>query len=212
MTKTLTYSGLVIAGLIVTLAFVTAKTYPQLIIASVLYPALVLLYLKISPRRSWKPLKTTIRTQPKLNLALIETSNSNKELPEVEVTDINKRAFFKLILTTGITFFLFSILGKRIEDLFSGLSAQTGTGIKPAESNNQLIQTGAALTEGYKISEINEDATASHYGFVNKDGGWLIMKEDRNESSFRYVKGSSDFPGNWKNRKNLKYDYFYKLF
>lgn len=210
MTKTLTYSGLVIASLIVTLVFVRAETYSQLVIAAILYPALILLYLKIFPRRSWKPLKTRIWTRPKLNPAPVETPNPDKELPEVEVTDINKRAFVKLIWTTGIAFFLFSILGRRIGDLFSGLSTQTG--IKPTESDNQLIQTEAALIEGYKISEIDEEATASYYGFVNKDGAWLIMKENRNESSFRYVKDNSDFPVNWKNRKNLKYDYFYKLF
>lgn len=210
MTKTLTYSGLVIASLIVTLIFVRAETYSQLVIAAILYPALVLFYLKLFPRRSWKPLKTRIWTWPKLNPAPVETPNPDKELPEVEVTDINKRVFVKLIWTTGIAFFLFSILGRRIGDLFSGLSAQTG--IKPTESDNQLIQTEAALIEGYKISEIDEEATAGYYGFVNKDGAWLIMKEDRNESSFRYVKDNSGFPVNWKNRKNLKYDYFYKLF
>lgn len=209
MTKTLTYLGLVIASLLVILAFVTAKTYFQLAVAVILYPTLIFLFFMIFPRKSWKLAKSTIPKQPKLNLAPVETPEPDKD--SVYVADIDRRTFIKIIWATGISFLLFSLLGRRVESLFfgRGLGQQ---GINPTRSDEQFGQAGASPTDGYKISEIDEGTTVNYYGFVNKDGAWLIMKEAVNESSFRYAKGSSDFPGNWKNRENLRYDYFYNLF
>ena len=65
-------------------------------------------------------------------------------------------------------------------------------------------------TEGYKISEIDE-GEITYYGFAKKDGSWLIMKENI-DGSFRYSKGADDFPGNWDDRDDLKYDYYHNLF
>ena len=118
----------------------------------------------------------------------------------MEVADIDKRAFLKLIGATGISFFLFSLLGRRVEVPFFGRAVESGT--NPVEGQP---------TDGYKISEI-DDNTITYYGFTNKDGAWLIMREDTEASSFRYVKGDLEFSGNWSNRENLKYDYFHEVF
>lgn len=207
MIKTLTNSAFVVASLIVILVFVTSKTYSQLAIAVILYPALIFLAFMIFPRKSLKSPKITIQTPLKLNQDRVENSKSKTET--AYIADIDKRAFIKLIGATGISFFLFSMFGQRIENLIFGTNGQSG--INPTGSGNQVGPAGVSPTDGYKISEIDE-GPISYYGFIDKAGAWLIMREGTDGSSFRYAKGSSDFPGSWANRENLGYDYFYNLF
>lgn len=209
MTKTLTYSTFVIASSLIILSFVTAKTYSQLALAVVLYPVLIFTAFGIFPRISWRPRKITIPKPLKANLDRDETPKTQKE--PVYVADIDKRTFIKLIGATGISFFLFSLLGRRVEHLIFGRTGESG--ITPLQSTNgdQFGPTGPSITEGYKIADIAEGAV-TYYGFINKDGAWLIMRHDTSDNSFRYSKDGSNFPGNWANRENLKYDYFYNLF
>lgn len=210
MTKALTYSGLAVASLIAIFAFVTAQTYSQLIAAAIFYPALVFIALKIFPRSaSFHPKFAATNYQPEPQH--IETPKPNRARNETTfVADIDRRAFIKLVGATGISFFLFSLLGRRVDALLFGRSSQQ-LGFSPAGTNNQATPAAAqSPTEGYKITEISE-GVVSFYGFTNQEGGWLVMREDSSENNFRYAKGKSDFPGNWKNRENLKYDYFYNL-
>lgn len=207
MTKTLTYSAFAVASLIAILIFLTANTYYQLAAAAVLYPGLVFLGLMIFPRKRLMSPKITMHALPKLNQERVETSKPKTE--SAYTIDIDRRAFIKLIGAAGISFFLLSILGRGIETLIFGRIAQPG--IIPTGDGNQVSSAQGSPTDGYKISEIDE-GPVSYYGFINKDGAWLIMREDSNESNFRYAKGDSNFPNNWSNRENLRYDYFYNLF
>lgn len=208
MTKNLTYFTFVIASAIIILIFVTARTYSQLASAVVLYPALIFIALKIFPAFNWRSPKIAIlpplKFKPEPQTATLKTHPAY-------IADIDRRTFIKLIGATGISFLLFQPLGRRIEDLILGKTG--GSGITPLPTNNgdQFGLAGPSPTAGYKIAEINEGAL-TYYGFINKDGAWLIMRQDTNENSFRYAKGNSNFPASWQNRENLRYDYYYNLF
>jgi len=196
MNKTLTYTGFAIAALGIVLAFVTAKTYTQLAIATVLYPALIYFALKMLSRSHGKGPVITIPI-PLKPAKQIATTQGRK----VEVTDIDKRTFLKMIGAAGISFFVFSILGRRVDNLLFN---------KPSENADIGASPATLSTSGYRISEIDE-GEITYYGFINGDGGWLIMREDTDSSSFRYAKGDLNFPGSWASRGNLKYDYYYNL-
>lgn len=207
MTKTLTNFTFVIASLIVIMVFVTSKTFPQLAIAVVLYPILIFLAFMIFPRSGRKSSGITAHEQPKLNPVRVENSKTKTE--PTYVADIDKRTFIKLIGATGISFFLFSMFGRGVENLIFGRNGQPG--INPAGGGNQFGGANTTPTDGYKISEIDE-GDVSYYGFINIDGAWLIMQEGMDGSSFRYAKGNTDFPSSWTKRESLKYDYFHNLF
>lgn len=211
MKKTLTYGSFSVACIIVVLLFVTSKTYPQLAIAVILYPLVVYFALKVFPR------KNTIKEEieiPKPTESI--TSATTLETPKVEngrveIADVDKRAFLKMIGAAGISFFLFSLLSKRAEVPFFGkfigpstttLTNVEGTKINPAESQP---------TDGYRISEV-DDNVITFYGFTNQNGAWFIMKEDTDSGSFRYSKGNSEFADNWTKREQLKYDYYHNVF
>lgn len=204
MKKTITYPIFIIASLIIVLIFSTAKNYTQLAVAIITYPLLVYFALKIFPRKT-SDKTTTIETPFK------ETRKEKKEVKHVDIVDIDKRAFLKLIGATGLSFFVFSILGRRVENL---LFAGTQQGIN--QSSNQINNVGNVPSlspySGYRISEIDDNGTDSYYGFTNDNGGWLIMKSHIETNSFRYAKGDSGFPTNWNNRERLNYDYYYNLF
>lgn len=208
MSKTLTYSSLVLASLIVCLIFVTAKTYPQLLSGIVLYPVLITASLGVFPRGTRQPIITANKPQ-QLNQQILETSKP--QLETTYISDIDKRAFIKLIGATGISFFLFSLFGKSFENLlFNKIGQPQFSTNSLLGNNNQPVVANTSSNEGYHIAEIDE-GTTTYYGFTNKQGAWQIMREDPDGNSFRYAKGGSNFPGNWANRENLNYDYFYNL-
>lgn len=209
MTKTISYTGLIISAILVVFVFLTAKTYTQLIIAVILYPLLAYFALKVIPKRSSAEAPTISVNLPTIPQRTVDKADYVKR-ERVEVADIDKRTFLKLIGTAGISFFIFSILGRRVDSFLfngSGSGGTSSSGIIPGAS---MSQTGS-ITDGYKITEI-DDGLVSYYGFTNQAGNWLIMKEDTQTSSFRYAKGAKDFAGNWKNRQDLRYDYYYNLF
>lgn len=204
----LTYSSLAIACLAVIAAFITATSYMQLAAASLLYPFLILFAYKVLPIRA----KRTALERPAVKRQIHEASHTKTQeetISHVGVSDIEKRAFLKLIGATGISFFLISIFGRRVENLLFGQSATPPTPMVSPLGGQTNVAT-ASPTEGYRISEI-DNGQVGYYGFTTKGGGWIIMKEDTNSGSFRYTKGASNFPFNWNNRANLRYDYFHDL-
>lgn len=207
MTKTLTNFAFVIASLIVLLVFVTSNTYPQLVTAVILYPALIFLGFMIFPRARKKSPEPVQFQQPKVQPIAVQNS-----IPKTEATvvaDIDRRTFIKLIGATGISFFLFSIFGRGIEQLIFGRNGNSV--LNPGSSGEQFGTPSASPTDGYKISEIDE-SEISYYGFTNQEGAWLVMQEGLDGGTFRYAKGGTDFSNNWKNREKLKYDYYHNLF
>ncbi len=198
----LSYTGFIIACWIVVAIFLTAKSYVQLGVGIVLYPLLIILAYKMFAGKLVKPIR----------------AKSHEVRPEVEtfevknesvVSDIEKRAFLKIVGATGISFFLLSVFGQRIQSLLFGHNISSLPQSTPFSGGGGV---GASPTDEYTISEVDNENVVSYYGFINQTGGWFIMKEDANRGAFRYVKGSTDFPYNWKNRRNLEYNYFNEVF
>jgi len=205
--KILTYAGLLIWSILVVLLFVTATTYLQLIVAVILYPITAYFAIKIfsnKPKVAVVPIATVKSTPTAANVVAVPVKESE------DVIDIDKRTFLKLVGTTGIFFFVSSLLGRRVDSLFLNQPVTENT--TGTASSNSSPGGGSLAQNGYNISEIDDSGTTTYYGFTNKSGGWLIMREDTDSTSFRYAKGNVDFPTAWAGRTNLKYDYYYNLF
>lgn len=210
MTKTLSYTGVAIGALVVILLFVTSKSYLQLGAAIILYPVFAYLTLKLIPRTEVYVAGTATPT-PNIATAINPIApnvQANVVLPsKVDVVDIEKRTFLKLVGTAGLSFFVFSLLGRKAEDLIFNRTNNLSNQLLPNTTNDPKT----VVTDEYKISEI-DDGVVSYYGFVNKSGNWQIMREDTPGNSFRYARGETDFSKNWLNREKLQYDYYDSLF
>lgn len=204
------YPSFIIACFIVIGVFVTATTFTQLAAGILIYPLLVLLAYKLFAHKLQGYFPRHHVSLPKTSVSSAEKTD-RAERSSIGIADIDKRVFLKLIGGTGLTLFLFSLFNKKVADLFPSnivdsaritLKDTTGNTINPAQSQP---------LDGYRIAEI-EDNTVSFYGFTYKNGAWYIMRIDTDNGSFRYARGESNFPGNWSNRENLKYDYFSNVF
>lgn len=211
MQKAITYSSFLIASFVVTALFITSSDYTQLAIAVTLYPFLIYIAYELFVRTKnlTPPPAPQVTRVNEVQVAPVETVKETST-----ISDIEKRAFLKLVGAAGISFFLFSLFNKKLNPLsIGGNSLGSGTLFGP--DNVDGTKTEAMSTQpldGYKISEIDDIEEVSYYGFINKDGGWLIMRQDADTSTFRYTKGDSDFPKNWEKRGQFMYDYFYNVF
>lgn len=197
----------ILAGLIV-LTFVTATSYIQLAIATLLYPPIVYYAFRYFRKSKKEPVKPLIVIQPVVKKVSAEQAEKNR----IEIADIDKRAFLKLIGAAGLVFFLSSIFAKKVEALLPGKGgAGLGTSTLEDSYGNKINLAERQPTDGYKITEI-DNGEFTYYGFVNKRGNWYIMREDPVSGSFRYAKGDLNFPVSWTNREHLKYDYFHSVF
>ena len=202
MIKTiLTYSSFAIACLLVVVIFLTAATFTQLGFAAVLFPILAVCAYQLFLRndRQCNPSKPKVVQKPPSDTA--------------GISDINKRVFLKMLGGTGLFLFISAILSKKNNNLFSGTTSSTASGVVLIKdpAGNPIVPAQSQITDGYQISEIDDNIIA-FYGFTNKDGAWYIMRVDAENGSTRYSTGGSNFPSNWDNREKLKYDYFYNAF
>lgn len=201
----LTYCSFVIACLVVIAAFITATTYTQLAVAILLYPLLVFFAYKVLPSKTFKsPSK-----KPADTIQATVVKPNGKE--NIGISDIDKRVFLKLIGGAGLALFLFSIFNKKAEGLFFKSLPQPGTVALEDIAGNKIDPAQNQPLDGYNISEI-DDNIISFYGYTNKDSAWFVLRIDTDTGSFRYAKGDSNFPDNWNNRENLKYDYYNNVF
>lgn len=210
MQKTLISTSFLIATLAVFAAFLTATTYTQLTVAIVIYPILIYFAFKAFTQKphsnlSEAPFTASIQPEPSSEEILEEPT-----IEKIGIADIDKRAFLKLIGGAGITLFLFSIFNKKAEGMFFKSAPASGRVALEDPKGNVINPARHQPTDGYKISEIDNDEV-SFYGFTNMDGAWYVMREE-SMGSFRYARGDSDFPFNWSRRKNLKYDYYGNIF
>jgi hypothetical protein len=138
---------------------------------------------------------------------------SETEAPPLKgVADIDRRKFLKLIGGTSLGFAVLSlVMPQKASAAFFGSVPGPGTVALKDSQGNQIDPSEKGPTDGYSISEIDDDALPSYYGFVDKDGRWYISKED-SAGSYRYTKGNSSFSTNWGNRAALTYDYFDVIF
>ncbi len=196
------YTALAMAGIVVVLMFVTSRTYTQLVFAMLLYIPLAYFALQVFPRGL-----------PKGRIVTVEVISKPTGQTGADIKDKDKRAFLKLIGAAGVSYFIFSLLRSRADLSALGRVVGLGTSSPDASVDSEVAPAGAGTlaTEGYKVSEIDE-GVISYYGFINKTGGWFIMREDTNTTSFRYAKGDFGFPTNWARRSQLKYDYYYNAF
>ena len=204
MKKLLIYGSFGLAIGVMVASFITAKTYMQLAIASAIYPAIAYLGFKLflDPRWNVHPTKQVMHAQPRPIAASLPVQ---KKI--IDIVDIDKRAFLKLIAGTGISFFLFSLFAKKAEDILFPQSAAVAPGFGGVSAG----PTAGQSMDGYRISEI-DDSEITYYGFINASGAWFIMKEDPTSGSFRYAKGNNDFPEAWRKRKAHIFDYYHNLF
>lgn len=212
---------------LVTVVFATSTTYLQLIAATVLYFLLIFLAFIIFPRKIQTKTQTkSIRVirlpiQPTesdesvkkdiLEIPVETTETSSDSGSGISISDIDKRAFLKIVAGAGISLFLFSIFNRKTDNLFAKGIQGSGRVILEDTEGNKISPAQNQPTDGYRISEI-DDNIVSYNGFLNKDGAWYIMQIDTQTGSFRYAKGDSNFPNNWANRENLKYDYYNVVF
>ena len=108
-----------------------------------------------------------------------------------------------------------------ISNIKVGSTDQTSTNVrylKVLDDGTVVVMSNP--TELYVVADTDDKQTGNatliyYYGFVDIDGNWYIMKEDLTGSTatYRYIKGSSDYPTNWTNRTTLVgWDYFYNTF
>jgi len=202
------YTGFVSASLADAAIFLTSSNYIHLAVAILLYLPLTYAAFKLFPRKTHSE-NLAVQSTPN-NITIANTPSESQNTRDVEISDIDKRVFLKLIGVTGLTFFISSLFTRKFGTFF-GRPEETGvTSIKDTTGNiiSPAIQHP---TDNYKISEVDYGAE-SFYGFMDENDSWFIMKEDLNAGTYRYAKGDENFSGNWDNRENLKYDYYNRVF
>lgn len=207
MQKILLSTSCVIAYLAVIAAFITATTYLQLTVAILLYPVLIFFACKVLPLRTKKQFSNNHEVEADEKVSVIQRDS-------VGISDIDKRAFLKLIGGAGITLFLFSIFNKRAQGLFfKSLPSNGASGSVSLQdpAGNKIDPAQKKPLDGYSISDI-ENNVITYYGFISKDRTWYIMRVDTTTGTFRYCKASSNYSANWNNRANLKFDFFDNVF
>ncbi len=138
------------------------------------------------------------------------TESDDQNIPK-DVADKNKRLFLQLIGTTGISLLIMALFSKKARDTFlgGGNSVTEVVGIK--DSEGKIIDPSKEHpTDGYSVTDIDDEHSPAYYGFVKKDGSWYVMQNV--SGTFRYVKGASNYQSNWDVRDKLHFDYYNHVF
>lgn len=205
--------AVIVYNLLITTALAGAAMYrfegqARLILGLMFLP--IVLYfirrLRQQPTLALKPLPRKVAAPVALTGAI-----EGEELSEVEVSDINRRLFFKLIGTAGLTTFAFSLVTRRTHAAFFGSVPGPGTVAIKDSQGNMIDPAEKGPTDGYQIVDLDDVTMPSYYGFVNKDGAWYITRESAN-GSYRYTRGSSDYVTAWNTRTLLVYGRFDDIF
>lgn len=222
---------ILIYNLLILIVFVVANiqsaaTASQFFFAILFIPPLLYFYRLLTGQFHKSPSSTQLAApaDPSSNrLALFSTptditpldDNSTAIEPEMmsdpEVSDLNRRLFLKLIGGAGVSAFLFSIFTDKAHASFFGSMPVPGAMTVKDSSGQAIDPAEKQPTDGYEISEIDDATSPAYYGFVHKTGAWYISREEET-GSYRYVRGSSDFPSAWTNRATQTYDYFDNVF
>jgi hypothetical protein len=120
---------------------------------------------------------------------------------EGEVREQTRRQFIKIIAGTGLGVSLLYLLGSKSASaaFFGSLPGSTNNISIKDSQGNKIDPAIKSPTDGYGISKIDDSNFPHYYGFINKDGGWYILKEYA-DGSFLYAKGTSNFANGWDNR------------
>lgn len=134
------------------------------------------------------------------------------EIMPTEISDDNRRLFLKLVGSTGLSVVIMAVFGRKsAQAAFFGSVPGPGTVAIKDSSGVAIDPAEKQPTDGYTITEVDDDGNPSYYGFLHKTGAWYITKED-SSGSYRYAKGPSSFSTNWTGRALLSYDYFDNVF
>ena len=220
--KLFLYYNFILTTIMAIMGFVGTSSIPQLISAILFLPMAFYFWLLVLPKRNKKlpipdkmlpaisPINTTAEKITKGKVKKLE----GEVLPNTKFGksfDLDRRMFLKLIGSTGVMLFLFSIFTKKAEGAFFGSVPGPGTVALKDTAGVQIDPAIKSPTDGYKISQI-DDSSPAYYGFIERTGKWFIMKEDSTTGAYRYAKGASSFATNWTNRAALTYDYFNTVF
>jgi len=102
---------------------------------------------------------------------------------------------------------------KKLEDLEQLLTDIKEELVKMNEQSNILDQ--------YQKADSDEASAVKYYGYVKKNGDWLILRNDTANNTFRYAKSDDlwrkeesqkGYSDAWTNREKLQYFYFYEIF
>ena len=89
-----------------------------------------------------------------------------------------------------------------------------GEQLAQAGKQDEIITLIGDNLVGYKINDVDDDASPNYYGFTDKGGKWYILKEtiSAGANEYRYAKGATGYTTNWTGRAGLSYDYYYNVF
>lgn len=195
--RILIYYCFIVTTTVVSVGFLSSIDLPQFLSALIFSPMAVYFLLLVWPHQKQalplkkSELKTLIAPAPNL--------------------DVNRRDFLKLIGSAGILAIILGLFGKRggVSPFLGNDAGLESVSLKDT-SGNVISPAENSPTDGYSITQM-DDSIPSYFAFVNKSGGWFIMREGE-DSAFRYVKGEGNFTSNWSNRTRLEYNYFDKVF
>jgi len=148
---------------------------------------------------------------PKSSKPIAEDIYPSEVVPGKEVEDINRRLFLKLIGSAGLSLFAMSLFTKKAQAAFFGSVPGPGTVALKDTSGAQIDPAKHHPTDGYEVSDLDDAALPSYYGFVHKTGAWYIM-EETSGGTYRYSKGTSLYSTGWTGRGGLEYGYFDDIF
>ncbi len=191
------YYCFIVTLTVVSVGFLASISLPQFLSALIFSPMAIYFLLLVWPKR-------------KQALPFNKTELKSLLAPAPRL-DVNRRDFLKLIGSAGILAVIMGIFGRRsgISPFLGGGGGYESVTLKDT-SGNVINPAENSPTNGYSITQI-DDSIPSYFGFVNKNGGWFIMREGE-DSAYRYIKGENNFTPNWSNRTRLDYNYFDKVF
>ncbi len=203
--RVIVYYCFIVTTTVVSLSFFSSLNIPQFVSSLIFSPMAFYFLLLVWPRRKEALLLS------KGGRTAYKQSESKSLLAPTGKLDVDRRNFLKLIGSAGILAVILGIFSKRstIPSFLGNVDSLESVTLKNT-SGNIINPAESSPTEGYNISQI-DDSIPSYFGFVNKDGGWFIMREGEDEA-FLYTKGDSNFTINWSNRAKLKYNYFDGVF
>ncbi len=162
-----------------------------------------------TPKSTLKP--TPISKTASETEIINDPTYDGEVVPPLEVKDINRRLFLKLIGSAGMSVFFLSLFTRQAQGAFFGSVPGPGTVSLKDTSGTQIDPAKHHPTDGYKVSELDDATLPAYYGFVHKSGAWYIMKE-ASDGTYRYTKGNSGYSTNWTDRDTLTYGYFDDIF
>lgn len=222
LSSTVKYTILGISWLIVMIAFWLISLQLDFVYAVILLPITLFVVLFVI-------FKVVVGSQTRSDIKKVEDEGAlsytpihvpaHTEKDKFEVADEDRRMFIKLLGSTGLFLFIYSILNRNSDrSILNKLKDSRGLGLfgdMSGGQNSQMPQIPSQpqtkTTDDYKIAEIDDNVIA-YFGYIDQDGGWYIMRADSETGSIRYIKGDANFARSWENRENLDYKYYHEVF